>query len=288
MRRIRLTVAYDGTDYCGWQVQNNVATIEGELNTALTRLTGQTVKVIGASRTDAGVHARGNVAVFDTESSIPPERFLYAVNALLPEDIVGGTQLARHSLRHQIEQGLIAVLQIHIYEAIIRGIMKHLPLGKLSVDHAFVVIGNYLRDDRMLNALGLQHYPAPFILPSGTPCHLRHQLESTLIGTKIRIVQHRIRIQNAYHAYVVEVQPFGNHLRTDKNIRLSLFKIGDDTLVGRACAGGIQIHTGNGRFGKQEFDVVLYLFRTETAVAQVRSFASGTDAGQLDATLRHH
>ena len=88
MKRIRLTVAYDGTDYCGWQVQNNVATIEGELNTVLTQLTGQTVKVIGASRTDAGVHARGNVAVFDTESSIPPERFLYAVNALLPEDIV--------------------------------------------------------------------------------------------------------------------------------------------------------------------------------------------------------
>ena len=50
MRRIRLTVAYDGTDYCGWQVQNNGATIEGELNTALTQLTGQTVKVIGASR----------------------------------------------------------------------------------------------------------------------------------------------------------------------------------------------------------------------------------------------
>ena len=48
MRRIRLTVAYDGTDYCGWQVQNNGATIEGELNTALTQLTGQTVKVIGA------------------------------------------------------------------------------------------------------------------------------------------------------------------------------------------------------------------------------------------------
>ena len=80
---------------------------------------------------------------------------------------------------------------------------------------------------------------------------------------------------------MVKVQPFGNHLRTDKNIRLSLFKIGDDTLVGRACASGIQVHTGNGRFGKQEFDVVLYLFRTETAVAQVRSFASGTDAGQL-------
>ena len=70
MRRIRLTVAYDGTDYCGWQVQNNGATIEGELNTALTQLTGQTVKVIGASRTDAGVHARGNVSSCGYTSSI--------------------------------------------------------------------------------------------------------------------------------------------------------------------------------------------------------------------------
>lgn len=88
MRRIKLTVAYDGTDYCGWQIQPNGITIEEVLNSALSRLTGQRVTVIGASRTDAGVHARGNVAVLDTESPIPPERFAHAANPLLPEDIV--------------------------------------------------------------------------------------------------------------------------------------------------------------------------------------------------------
>ena len=88
MRRIRLRVAYDGTAYCGWQVQPEVPTIEGELNQAISRLTKEEIIVIGASRTDAGVHAKGNVAVFDTESTIPADRFAYALNPLLPEDIV--------------------------------------------------------------------------------------------------------------------------------------------------------------------------------------------------------
>ena len=88
MKRIKLTVAYDGTDYCGWQIQPNGITVEEVLNKALSRLTGEDILVTGASRTDAGVHARGNVAVFDTASTIPPERFSYAVNTLLPEDVV--------------------------------------------------------------------------------------------------------------------------------------------------------------------------------------------------------
>ena len=88
MRRIKLTVAYDGTAYCGWQVQPNGITVEEVLNHALSELTGEQIRVTGASRTDAGVHAEGNVAVFDTESSIPPERIAYAVNRGLPEDIV--------------------------------------------------------------------------------------------------------------------------------------------------------------------------------------------------------
>ena len=88
MKRIKLTVAYDGTDYCGWQIQPNGITVEKVLNRALSRLTGEDIAVTGASRTDAGVHAEGNVAVFDTASTIPPERFAYAVNPLLPEDIV--------------------------------------------------------------------------------------------------------------------------------------------------------------------------------------------------------
>lgn len=87
-RRILLRVAYDGTNYHGWQVQSNAKTIEGELNRVLTQLTGEKIQVTGASRTDAGVHALGNVAVFDTVSKIPAEKFSYALNQRLPEDIV--------------------------------------------------------------------------------------------------------------------------------------------------------------------------------------------------------
>lgn len=87
-RRILLRVAYDGTNYHGWQVQPNAKTIEGELNRVLTQLTGEKIQVTGASRTDAGVHALGNVAVFDTASKIPAEKFSYALNQRLPGDIV--------------------------------------------------------------------------------------------------------------------------------------------------------------------------------------------------------
>lgn len=88
MKRIKLIVAYDGTNYCGWQVQPNGITIEEVLNKALRRLTGEDILVIGASRTDSGVHAMGNVAVFDTETTIPPEKIAVALNQRLPEDIV--------------------------------------------------------------------------------------------------------------------------------------------------------------------------------------------------------
>ena len=88
MKRIKLVVAYDGTNYCGWQVQPNGATIEGVLNDALSELLGEEIRVTGASRTDSGVHSLGNVAVFDTETRIPPEKISYALNQRLPEDIV--------------------------------------------------------------------------------------------------------------------------------------------------------------------------------------------------------
>lgn len=87
MGRVRLTVAYDGTGYHGWQLQDNGITIESELNRCLSELLGEPVRVIGASRTDAGVHALGNIAVFDTKSRIPPEKISYALNRRLPEDI---------------------------------------------------------------------------------------------------------------------------------------------------------------------------------------------------------
>lgn len=88
--RIKLTVAYDGTNYSGWQIQPEDTTIELMLNKAISDLYREDIKVTGASRTDAGVHAMGNVAVFDAPESIqiPPERIAYALNVRLPEDIV--------------------------------------------------------------------------------------------------------------------------------------------------------------------------------------------------------
>ncbi len=88
MKRIKLIVAYEGTNYNGWQVQPNGITIEGVLNGCLTALCGEPVAVIGASRTDSGVHSLGNVAVFDTRCKIPPEKIAYALNQRLPQDIV--------------------------------------------------------------------------------------------------------------------------------------------------------------------------------------------------------
>lgn len=88
MKRVKLTIAYDGTNYCGWQVQPNGITIEEVLNKALKKLTGEDILVIGASRTDSGVHAMGNVAVFDTDTTIPTEKIAVALNQRLPEDIV--------------------------------------------------------------------------------------------------------------------------------------------------------------------------------------------------------
>lgn len=86
-KRVLLVVAYDGTNYHGWQLQPNSITIESELNQHLTSLLGEEIRVSGASRTDAGVHALGNLAVFDTESRIPAEKISYALNQRLPQDI---------------------------------------------------------------------------------------------------------------------------------------------------------------------------------------------------------
>ncbi len=87
MRNIKLTIEYEGTAYLGWQRQPQGMTIQEALEEALKQITGETTQVTGASRTDTGVHARGQVANFRTDSAIPVERFQSALNALLPLDI---------------------------------------------------------------------------------------------------------------------------------------------------------------------------------------------------------
>lgn len=86
-KRVFLRIAYDGTNYHGWQIQENGITIEEVINKQLSNLLQEEIAVIGASRTDSGVHALGNVAVFDTETKIPADKISFALNQRLPDEI---------------------------------------------------------------------------------------------------------------------------------------------------------------------------------------------------------
>ena len=87
MTNIKLTIQYDGTNYCGWQRQKNGISIQEKVEDAIYLVTGEKVKLIASGRTDRGVHAQGQVANFITSSKIPPDRFKYALNSKLPQDI---------------------------------------------------------------------------------------------------------------------------------------------------------------------------------------------------------
>lgn len=87
-RNIRLVIEYDGTNYAGWQKQKNANTVQQVMEESLCKITRENNKVIGSSRTDTGVHAKGFSANFLTNSKIPASKIKYAINAKLPEDIV--------------------------------------------------------------------------------------------------------------------------------------------------------------------------------------------------------
>ena len=86
-RNIRLTVAFDGTAYCGWQIQQDAPTVQGLISQAIDRITGEKVTLTGSGRTDSGTHARGLVANFLTASRMSPSQLIRALNAILPRDI---------------------------------------------------------------------------------------------------------------------------------------------------------------------------------------------------------
>ncbi len=86
--RIKITVRYDGSAYCGWQIQPNGVSVQEILQNAISVVTGEKdILLVGSGRTDSGVHAEGQVAHFDTQSSIPPNKFFRAINVHLPSDI---------------------------------------------------------------------------------------------------------------------------------------------------------------------------------------------------------
>ncbi|MCQ2495591.1 MAG: tRNA pseudouridine(38-40) synthase TruA [Lachnospiraceae bacterium] len=88
MKRILIKIAYDGTNYVGWQIQPNGTAVEEVINRELSAILKENIVIAGASRTDSGVHAEGNIAVFDSETKIPADKICFALNQRLPSDIV--------------------------------------------------------------------------------------------------------------------------------------------------------------------------------------------------------
>lgn len=84
---IKIIIEYDGSHYSGWQKQQNLSTIQGKIEEAIKKITGEEIEIFASGRTDAGVHALGQVANFEIESKIPAEKFKFAINQHLPEDI---------------------------------------------------------------------------------------------------------------------------------------------------------------------------------------------------------
>lgn len=168
MKRVRIVVAYDGTNYCGWQVQPNGVTVEEVLNKKISALTGEDIHIIGASRTDSGVHALGNVAVFDTESRIPGKRMAYALNQRLPDDIVivkSDEVAADWHPRYQNE--ITKTYEYHIYNAKTPNPMKR---------HHSTFVSYELDVDKMREAAGYLVGEHDFV----SFCNIRTNVEDTV------------------------------------------------------------------------------------------------------------
>ena len=140
MRRIRLTVEYDGTNYSGWQRQENAVSVQQRLEEALFRLLKTDTRVTGASRTDAGVHALGQAVHFDTDSRIPPEKYAFALNTMLPDDIRVRTSMAAADDFHALLQ--VTRIKIQLNPG------KGFRLPEEGVFHGFI-----RRDGQQMNRL---------------------------------------------------------------------------------------------------------------------------------------
>ena len=126
---------------------------------------------------------------------------------------------------------------------------------------------------RQIGRLCLQNHQPLSVLPSGTPRYLRHQLESTLMATEIRIIQHCIGIQNTDYTDMVKIQSLRDHLCTNQNICLPLFKISYYLLVCRPGPSSIQVHSGHSCLGKNQFDIIFNTLRSESPIHQFHTTA---------------
>jgi tRNA pseudouridine38-40 synthase len=132
-RNIKITVAYDGTDFCGWQRQDNEKTLQGVIEDALEKLHGHPVTLTGAGRTDSGVHAVGQVANFYTDiDSIPADRFAPALNSSLPHEV---RVLESCEADKEFHARFSAKSRIYRYQFMCRPLLPHESRYNLQLRH---------------------------------------------------------------------------------------------------------------------------------------------------------
>jgi tRNA pseudouridine38-40 synthase len=207
MRTIRLTVEYDGTHFAGWQRQADGRSVQAELERAIEALTQTAARVVGAGRTDAGVHALGQVAHFLTESRLPLERIAGGLNALLPRDVSIRAAAAapagfhaRRSARFRLYRYLIlrrpepsALLRsyaLHVRDPLDLDAMRA-ALGRLEGEHdfrAFRALGTATRTTRCILALAEMEEARDdlVVLTFGADRFLRHMVRM-IVGTILRV-----------------------------------------------------------------------------------------------------
>lgn len=138
MRNLKLTIEYDGTGFCGWQIQPKHRTVIGEIAKAIKKLTGESPKIEYASRTDSGVHALGQVASFHTKSKMPPDKMKKGFNALLPPDI---SVIELTDVPKDFNARFDAKSKLYKYvicdsghpPAVYRNLIYHFRLGRLNI-----------------------------------------------------------------------------------------------------------------------------------------------------------
>lgn len=139
MRRLKLTVAYDGTDFAGWQVQPDKRTVQGEIERAWHEVSREEVRLTASGRTDAGVHALGQVVGLQTASAMPPERVLQALNAKLPADVVVVAAEEAAASFHATHDALRKTYRYQIHNSRVRPLVDrhfvwHYPIAELAVE----------------------------------------------------------------------------------------------------------------------------------------------------------
>ena len=185
--RVALIVEYEGSNYHGFQYQANDASIQEELETAVARLTGDRSRVSGAGRTDAGVHARGQVVAFDTTAAHPPETFVRGLNHHLPDDIA---VKAAYRTGDDFDPRRMALSRVYRY-TIDCGATRS-PLSRRTAYHIGQVLSARRMRDAAAEFVGSHDFAGFAGVPAGAGSSTVRAVYRTRVSTKAKVVEFEV------------------------------------------------------------------------------------------------